>query len=280
MTVFDQLTADLTPRYGHSEARSIARIVFEDAFGTKSYSEKKFNPEEATIFADIRARLLRGEPVQYVVGQAAFFGSMFRVSPAVLIPRQETEELVDWALQILKTLHSATPKILDIGTGSGCIPIILKKQWPQAELTATDISHDALEIAQENAQQHDVFVHFQANNILDREGWATLPEFDLIVSNPPYIPRSEAELMPDWVKDHEPHLALFVLDEQPLLFYETIADFALEKLRPGGALLFECNEFNAKKVHHLLFEKGFSGVELRRDLLGKPRMVGGWQSSQ
>ena len=275
MTVFDQLTADLTPRYGHSEARSIARIVFEDAFDTKLYFEKVFSPDEEGRFSVVRDRLLRGEPVQYVVGQAAFFGQMFRVGPAVLIPRQETEELVDWALQILKNGHSASPKILDIGTGSGCIPIILKQKCPQAEISATDISHDALEVATENARLHDVSVYFQANNILDRDGWATFPMFDLIVSNPPYIPRSEAELMPDWVKDHEPHLALFVLDEQPLLFYETIADFALEKLQPGGTLLFECNEFNAKKVHHLLFEKGFSGVELRHDLFGKPRMVGG-----
>lgn len=272
---FDQLVADLTPRYGAGEARSIARIAFEDAFGTRQPAEKVFSAGEETRFLTIRQRLLAGEPVQYVLGQADFFGLKFNVTPAVLIPRQETEELADRAVKFLKKNPGA--RALDIGTGSGCIAAVLALKCPASEVWATDVSPEALALAGENARRLGAPVTFRRHDILPAESWDELPGFDLVVSNPPYIPRREAALMPGHVLRHEPHLALFVEDDDPLLFYRAIADFSKKKLPPGGALLLECNEFNAAQVADLLREKGLSGVQMHQDLSGADRIVGAYR---
>lgn len=269
---FDQLVADLTPRYGAGEARSIARIVFEDAFGARQPAEKVFSAEEKARFLTIRQRLLAGEPVQYVLGQADFFGLKFNVTPAVLIPRQETEELTDQAVKFLKKKPGA--RALDLGTGSGCIATVLALKCPESEVWATDVSPEALVLAEENARRLGASVTFRHHDILPAESWDELPGFDLVVSNPPYIPHREAALMPGHVLRHEPHLALFVRNDDPLLFYRAIAGFSKEKLRDGGALLLECNEFNAAQVADLLREKGFSSVEMHQDLSGADRIVG------
>ncbi|MDX1943399.1 MAG: peptide chain release factor N(5)-glutamine methyltransferase [Saprospiraceae bacterium] len=257
------------------EARSIARIVFEDALHIYDFqSAKHLATSQQNLLDSIQARLLQHEPVQYILGQADFFGLKFKVSPAVLIPRQETEELVAWILETIKTdFPSQTLRILDIGTGSGCIPIALKKKMPHLELLAIDISPEAIEIAKENVQLNAVEVRFSQIDILDTNQWSKLEQYDVIVSNPPYIPFHESTLMLTNVKDFEPKLALFVSDENPLIFYEIIADFAKEHLNKNGYLFFECNEFNANEVAQLLDKKGFTEISLHQDLNGKERMI-------
>lgn len=272
------LAERLAPRYGPGEARAIARIVFEDVF-------EKGRAFQSQKFQEIMARLVAGEPVQYVLGEADFFGLKFKVGPAVLIPRQETEELVAWTLEYLKGLDSPSPALLDIGVGSGCIGIALKKKMPALQLFGLEKSPAALAIAQENADQilnsaqhlpHSAsYANFFLGDILSRTDWAKFPMLEVVVSNPPYIPQAEKNLVPEHVAAHEPGLALFVDDADPLLFYRAIADVALEKLRPGGALFFECNEFNAPEVAALLQQKGFTKIELRKDLAGAERMVRG-----
>ena len=178
---FNLLVRKLTPIYGKGEAKSIARIVFEDAFRLFDFSSVRpflFQQE----FQSIQERLLKKEPVQYVLGQADFYGLKFKVTPDVLIPRSETEELVHW---ILETNQLEAPRILDIGTGSGCIPITLKKKLPLAEVMAVDVSEKALAVAQENAQLNEVTVALQQVDILNKPDWNQLPKFDIIVSNPP-----------------------------------------------------------------------------------------------
>jgi release factor glutamine methyltransferase len=264
------LAEALTPRYGGGEARAIARIVFEDAFNHgKEVDHHRL--------ADIKARLQAGEPVQYILGEADFFGFKFLVNPSVLIPRQETEELVAWVLEWLKTRKESPLRLIDIGTGSGCIGVTLQKKHPALELWGLDKSVRALETARQNAARllPGKTVHLLEGDILNQKDWAMLPQASAIVSNPPYIPFNEQHLVPEHVAAHEPGMALFVEDADPLLFYRTIAAFAREKLLPGGALFLECNEFNAKDVLKLLQDEGFANTALRRDLAEAERMVMG-----
>ena len=276
-TVRSDLTAVLAPLYGAGEAASMARIVLEDGFGIRPGAQagRIFSEDEQSKLQQIRARLLAGEPIQYVLGKALFFGYFFKVDPYVLIPRQETEELVDWVLSCLKKAGNSAPTLLDIGLGSGCIGISLKARFPGLQLYGLEKSPAALSVALENAGQilGDKPFHFLEGDILHESSRDLFPALDVVVSNPPYIPRQEENWMPDHVLRHEPALALFVDHEDSLLFYRVIAAFALEKLRPGGALFFECNEFNASQVVDLLADMGFSSVELRADISGADRMV-------
>lgn len=273
-TAFNQLVVALTPRYGEGEARSIARIVLEDAFQTRSYATWMLPEEEQDRFQQLLQTLVKGVPVQYVLGEADFFGLRFAVNPSVLIPRQETEELVDWALSILR--NQSAPKVLDIGLGSGCIGITLKVKKKDVELWGVEKSPEALEVARANADSllGGSSVQFLEGDILTGVS-ALHRSWHLIVSNPPYIPREEASFMPEHVLEHEPDMALFVEGADSLLFYRKIIIFAGEWLLSGGALLFECNEFNAKQVAELLKNAGFKEVELRKDLSGADRMVMG-----
>ncbi|MEL7020215.1 MAG: peptide chain release factor N(5)-glutamine methyltransferase, partial [Bacteroidota bacterium] len=222
-------------------------------------------------------RMLQYEPVQYILGEADFFGYKFHVSPAVLIPRPETEELVDWMIQDQKkrATNDIRPRFLDIGTGSGCIPIVLKKKIPYAELSGIDISCAALSVAAQNAARQCVEIAWQEMDILNEKQWGDIPNqhLSVIVSNPPYIPHRERTLMHRNVLEHEPSIALFVADEQPLLFYETIARFAQQKLQDKGCLYFECNEYNATDVRQMLLEKGYASVHIEQDMSGKDRMI-------
>jgi release factor glutamine methyltransferase len=285
----------LTPLYGEGETRAMTRYVFEDFFNLKPN-----NPSQEEIFKNflledyftLKNRLLAGEPVQYVVGFDWFYGLKFKVNNSVLIPRPETEELVEWILQIcnekwvmgnelksLPTTHHPLPiKILDIGTGSGCIPVTLKVKNPNLEVTALDVSESALITASRNAYRHNALIDFKRIDILNETEWAQLSDFQIIVSNPPYIPHSEKVLMHDNVLQHEPHLALFVENDNALIFYEKIADFALKHLKKGldtegGYLFFECNEFNAIEVVEMLKIKGFQDIILKTDMSGKDRMI-------
>jgi len=275
MTAYQSFVESLTPAFGESEARSLGRIVFEDVLHSRYPYDLSPSVVQQEQLDGIIARLLQQEPLQYILGSADFYGLKFKADSRALIPRPETEELVEWTVKSVmeKYLSNAAVRILDIGTGSGCIPITIKKYLPASDVWAIDISKDALDLATFNAQQLEVNLQFRQVNILREAQWVGLPQFHVIVSNPPYIPESEMNLVPEQVKAHEPHLALFVADEDPLVFYEAIAKFAWRQLLPEGLLFFECNEYNAPQVVALLEKKGFQEVELRQDLSGKDRMV-------
>jgi release factor glutamine methyltransferase len=273
----------LTPQYGAGEARSICRYIFDDFYGFKPNASQEDIFQNLLIedYFTIKDRLLKGEPVQYIVGFAWFYGLKFKVNPSVLIPRSETEELVHWVLEAVKSSKFTNPSVLDIGTGSGCIPITLKVKNSSLNITAVDISESALITASRNAFRSNVDIDFKCLNILDKTQQAQLGAFDIIVSNPPYIPDKEKELMQNNVLDYEPHLALFVEDENALVFYEAIADFAQNQPYDESSktenqerlLFFECNEYNAKEVAKLLQSKGFSDIILKQDMSDKDRMI-------
>lgn len=273
------LLVQLTPRYGAGEAASIARIVLEDSFLIRSTADNRpWAPEEEAKLDRMLARLVAGEPVQYVLGAADFFGLKFKVDPAVLIPRQETEELVAWVLEHLKSVRAENPALLDVGLGSGCIGVTLKKKFARLQLFGLEKSPGALALARENARRilgETAAFELVEGDALSYPDWANFPNLDVVVSNPPYIPLVEKDMVPEHVAAHEPVMALFVTDADPLLFYRSIAGFSLQKLKPGGALFFECNEFNATAVADLLRRGGFHDVELRKDLAGADRMVRG-----
>jgi release factor glutamine methyltransferase len=269
--IAQQLQEGLTDLYGALEARSMLRIVYEDVLGLYRLQRPLTDDQEAKL-RPIQQRLLRGEPLQYVLGQADFYGYKFKVDPAVLIPRQETEELV---YMILEQQGNKPLRLLDVGTGSGCIPITLKLKRPAWQVEAVDVSPEALQIAADNAQRLGADVRLQQLDILDTANWPTLPPYDIIVSNPPYIPPSETKHVPPHVLEHEPHLALFTETEDALVFYRAIAAFARQQLRPGGWLYFELNEFNGEQVLEVVESQGFNQVGLERDLNGKSRMLKG-----
>ncbi len=269
---FEQTKVALQLQMDDREALSILRILFEDAFGwTSDQPSRPFLTNEQEKLDHIVARLQANEPIQYILGEADFYGLKFDVSPAVLIPRPETEELV---YQILERGKGKTWKEgLDIGTGSGCIPITLKKNRPDWNLSGMDVSEEALAMARQNALKNHVAVTWIAQDVLNEETWSSLRSFDFIVSNPPYIPYGEKKVMPAQVLDYEPQLALFVENENPLVFYRKIHDLACLKLAPGGGLFFELNEFNAKAVEDLVDTRFFSSVNLLSDMQGKDRML-------
>ncbi|MBE0424191.1 MAG: peptide chain release factor N(5)-glutamine methyltransferase [Lutibacter sp.] len=208
-------------------------------------------------------------PVQYIVGETAFYGLLFKVDKNVLIPRPETEELVEWIIQ--NNTNSNSLKILDIGTGSGCIAISLAKNLPNATVSAIDISVEALNVAKNNAEFNQVTVEFVQADILTLEKLST--NFDIIVSNPPYVREMEKMQMQQNVLSNEPHIALFVNDENPLLFYDKIAELAKKHLTENGILYFEINQYLGAETVDLLKSKGFKNVELKKDIYGVDRMV-------
>lgn len=265
----------LTPLHGEGEAKSVCRSVFDDFFSLKANDASQEAIFQNFLLEDyftLKKRLLTGEPVQYVVGFAWFYGIKFKVNPSVLIPRPETEELVEWIFETLKKDKSKI-SVLDIGTGSGCIAITLKVKNTDLKVSALDVSESALITASRNAFRNNADIDFKCLNILDEKHQSQLPNFDLIVSNPPYIPHREKSLMHANVLDNEPHLALFVEDNDALIFYNTIADFAKKHLNTEGYLFFECNEYNAQNVVSILEKKGFCDVQLRQDMSGKDRMI-------
>ncbi len=232
-------------------------------------SETLITPETFEYFETIISRLLTYEPIQYILGTTSFFGLEFKVDANVLIPRPETEELVAW---ILKGADSNTHlKILDIGTGSGCIAVSLAKHLPNAEVYALDVSSAALEMAQHNAQQNGVQLNCIEANVLE---WSTTElEFDIIVSNPPYVRESEKEFMAPNVLEHEPHLALFVENNHPLVFYKAIVELSQQTLKKDGLLYFEINEYLGDETKALFSSDDFEDVQLKADIFAKNRMM-------
>ena len=260
------------------EASAIAFMLLEKVAGLSRLQvlTGDADPPDADRLADMARRVAEGTPVQYVVGSCDFCGLTFHVEPSVLIPRPETEELVDWVCSALPP-QPAAPSILDVGTGSGCIAVSLAKRLSGARVAASDISEDALRVARRNAAAHHVSIDFVCHDILADPPAAlspqSLPCFDVVVSNPPYICEEEARQMERNVLDHEPHLALFVPDQSPLLFYEAIARRALSLLRGGGSVFFEINRRFGADVVSLLRCLGYTHVELRQDQFGNDRMI-------
>ena len=280
---YNELWRQLTQVYDDYEAKAIARMVYEVRFGLMPSDlfigkDTQLSTDDQKLLAEITQRLLTGEPIQYVLGEAEFGGRTFHVEPGVLIPRPETYELCQWIMEERrgKKEEGRNTSILDIGTGSGCIACTLAAELADAEVTAWDISDDALRIATENAKRTNVHVSFEKvdvlnTSLLNRERPAT--GLDIIVSNPPYICNKERATMERNVLEHEPELALFVPDDNPLLFYRTIARFAAKALNPGGALYFEINPLYVSEMQQMLSEEGFSHTEIRNDQFGKQRFT-------
>lgn len=259
--------------YPEREAR---RIALTAAAALSGESEAKFlaDPNQRVNIDGVErcaAQLAAGCPVQYVTGKTEFCDMTFHVDGSVLIPRPETEELVLWAEQC--AADHWNPRILDVCTGSGCIAIVLAAHLPQAEVTALDISHAALETARRNASMNGVRIRFIEDDALNGMPSLAGETFDIIVSNPPYIPHSEIESMHVNVTRYEPHEALFVDDADPLVFYRAIARAARTMLSEGGSLLFEVHEAWAERTAEMLRGEGFGQTEVRNDLFGKPRMT-------
>ena len=268
------IRAELAPFYPETEITGFIQLTMNSVLGL-SYTQMVLEKDrvlensESDRIKAIVERLKTHEPIQYILGVAEFFGLELNVQPGVLIPRPETEELVDW---ICKTKIPEIAKMLDIGTGSGCIPLALKNELPAAEVMAVDVSENALLIATENAQKHQLEVTFELADILKwhERSW---PRFDVIVSNPPYVMEREKKQMEANVLEYEPGLALFVSDTDPLIFYRIIAQFASKQLNESGFLFFEINENLGDEMVELVKQLGFKSIELRRDLNEKNRML-------
>ena len=227
-----------------------------------------------TDLKNIIIRLQKEEPIQYILGNTEFYGLPFLVNKNTLIPRTETEELVAWVINETKVLENnkiTELSILDIGTGTGCIPISLAKNLTSLNISAIDISPEALLIAKQNAILNKVTIEFIELDILNAE---SLPqEYDIIISNPPYVRELEKEEIKNNVLENEPHLALFVADENPLIFYNKIADLAKQQLSENGMLFFEINQYLGKETVNMLVKKGFKNIQLKKDLFGNDRMI-------
>ncbi len=270
----DQLLQTLIPLYDSREASQIAHLVLEYMTGMNRTARtiakhQQLSSSQEMQLHDYLKSLSVGKPVQYVLGEAWFGGYRFEVNEHTLIPRPETEELIEW----IKAYANPEPRqLIDIGTGSGCIPIVLKKAFPLWQIHAIDVSADALKTASKNAEQIGADIAFTQVDFLDEANWTNLPKYDIIVSNPPYIKQSEQSGMSKNVVDHEPHLALFVPDDDALIFYKKIADFGKQHLKPNGLVFLEINQLLGKDVCDLFEAAGYQ-TTLRKDLHENDRMV-------
>ncbi|TMI92761.1 MAG: peptide chain release factor N(5)-glutamine methyltransferase [Bacteroidetes bacterium] len=272
------LTKELKNVYESDESRNIIELVIEHITNMSRAEQVKNKVSYLTCtqleeIDAITERLKKNEPVQYVLGEAWFAGMKFKVNKNVLIPRPETEELVDWIAKEALSYEVRATSILDIGTGGGCIPITLKKKLSETNITAIDVCSEALFTATENAIELNAEVKFLLLDFLDEEKWNELGQYDIIVSNPPYVKQSEINAMHERVKEFEPHLALFVPDEDALLFYKKLSGFAVKHLKPGGSLFVEINESLGEQIVNLFQATGFSNIELRKDMQEKDRMI-------
>jgi release factor glutamine methyltransferase len=280
MTVIEaqqQTLLQLKILYEEREAANIADWVMEHVTGKKRIDrlvdkQAALETKQVQQLENILQQLAIHKPIQYVLQEAWFYGMKFFVNENVLIPRPETEELVQWMGGEIKNVKLKIKNLVEIGTGSGCISIVLKKELPGLLITSIDVNSGALEVAKKNADTLEAEIDFLAIDFLDEENWKSLPVFNMIVSNPPYIKQSEKSAMAKQVTEFEPSLALFVPDEDPLLFYRKIASFAKTHLAKHGFVFLEINEALGKEVVEL-YEKGGFAVELRKDMQGKDRMV-------
>lgn len=272
-TLEQQFTQGLTPIYDAQEAQSLFLIALEH-IEAKTRLDYVMNPDlqvtNLTLWMQTLEKLLQSVPIQYVFNKAYFYGLTFKVTPDTLIPRSETEELVEWILDSIVDKNQ-TINILDIGTGSGCIGITLAKNLPKAKVTLMDISSDALQVAKDNARDNQVEVEFIQKDVLSLQ--ALEHPFDIIVSNPPYVRDLEKQEIHNNVLQHEPHLALFVSDQDPLVFYRKIAQLANDNLKPKGMLFYEINQYLPQQTKDLFNELDFENIQLRKDLKKNFRML-------
>jgi release factor glutamine methyltransferase len=277
--------------YEESEAKNIADLLIEHITSLSknerlSRNEYEITPEQELAFKDDLQRLLKHEPIQYLMNKSWFYGLELFVDPSVLIPRPETEELVEWVINDIKASgldvftrdmagadKTNLLKILDVGTGSGCIALALKKAMPKAEIWGCDMSEEALNVARRNGSALDIRVDFQGLNFLDPEQQRQLPTVNILVSNPPYIPIKDKQLMDRNVVEHEPHLALFVPNDDPLVFYRALAKFGMHRLYENGSIYMEIHEDLGNQVTDLFKEQGYFSVVVKKDMQGKNRMV-------
>ena len=279
---YRELWQSLTSRYTESEAKAVARYLLEVGYGLSMTDILSGGAERlpADEMEENRRRLLNGEPVQYVIGKAEFGGRIFKVSPAVLVPRPETYELCQWVEKEERgeRKEERDYSVLDIGTGSGCIAITIALDMPYAKVEAWDISEKALNIARQNAESLNAQVHFRQVDALnepteDSSLFTLHSSLNIIISNPPYICKQEATAMESHVLDHEPHQALFVPDNDPLLFYRAIAQYGKSALVAGGWLYFEINPLYHEVLEKMLDEMGYFGIEMRKDQFGQWRFA-------
>jgi len=279
-TIFHFVREQLHDFYPDAEIRSFCYLMLEsvcrpDQSSVLRHKDKQLSLNERLRIQEIIEELKKYRPIQYILGETEFYGLKFKVDENVLIPRPETEELVEHVLKGY-WVQGTGYKVLDIGTGSGCIAVALAKHWPEAEVFALDISEKALEVARQNAIMNQVDVHFFQHDILKDEPFVfpfSSLVFDCIVSNPPYVPLKEKAGMGKNVVDYEPHQAIFVPHENPLLFYERIADFARDRLRETGLLYLETNALYGQASAKLLEDKNFRAVKLLKDISGNDRIL-------
>ncbi|EIA08926.1 peptide chain release factor N(5)-glutamine methyltransferase [Flavobacterium frigoris] len=273
----DLFTKTLSPIHGEGEAESFFYLILEANHRLKRIDlalqpDMEFSETEILIWNTLVEQLKLEIPIQYLLGVTSFYGLDFEVNSSVLIPRPETEELVEWILESQKSISGSDKlRILDIGTGSGCIAISLAKNIPQAQVFAIDVSQQALATAKKNAETNKVEVIFIKQNILQTDDLNQ--QFDVLVSNPPYVRNLEKQEIKKNVLDNEPHLALFVDDNDALIFYRKIAELAQKNLIPNGLLFFEINQYLGEETVSLLAEVGFKNIELRKDIYGNDRMI-------
>jgi len=271
-TAIQHIRTTLADLYTGEEINSLSRLILSAVTGWNYTAilvnkDTVFSQNQRALLDKYLEKLKAGMPVQYVLGETEFCGLNFSVNESVLIPRPETEELVDW----VRSNAASRMKILDIGTGSGCIPVSLKYFLPDCQLFGCDISKDALQTASLNAAKNQVDVKFFEMDILNDNGDGLT--YNIIISNPPYIPAAEIEQIHTNVKDFEPHLALFVPDEDPLLFYRKIAQFAINQLEINGLLFFEIHFTKAEAISSMLADMGLSEIIVKKDIFGKDRMI-------
>lgn len=265
------LTEVLEDQHSRREAENIRRIFWEDLFHQKGAIDRVLHSKEIEVFNEALEKLKLGLPIQYVTGVCYFYDLKFFVNEHVLIPRPETEELVELVLENMG--QEGKIKILDVGCGSGCIPITIKHKRRNADVLSIDISPEAIEVARKNAERNEVRVKFKEMDFLDEKLWNNLDSFDIIVSNPPYIHPSEKAYMSASTLAYEPSIALFPEGEDALIFYRKLAEFGGIHLNSGGKILVECSEFSTHKVAQIFKEEGFSEVLLIKDLQNKERFV-------
>ncbi|MFH6961745.1 peptide chain release factor N(5)-glutamine methyltransferase [Flavobacterium plurextorum] len=274
-----QFIKELSPFYDAYEAESFFYLILEDKHKLRQIDlalnhDLTFSEADFTVWNSILEELKKEVPIQYLLGKTHFYGLDFEVNENVLIPRPETEELVEWIINENKAIDKKKKvKILDIGTGSGCIAISLAKNLPNAEVYAIDVSKKALETAKRNAISNNVEIIFMLKNVLELE--ILKSNYDIIVSNPPYVRNLEKEEIKKNVLDYEPHLALFVEDNDALIFYRKIASLAQKNLLENGQLYFEINQYLGKEMTVLLEEMNFKNIELRKDIYDNDRMIKG-----
>jgi len=284
-----RIVDSINTRYEADEAKNIAELLLEHVTSlplTKRIIKRteSLSPKQEGVLLESISRLQNHEPIQYIINESWFAGMKFYVDKNVLIPRPETEELVAWAVSDWKLKKEKSeirsPKsenrilrFLDIGTGSGCIAIAIKTKLPQIEMWACDVSDEALNVSRLNADSLHATVDFLPLDFLDEKQRQQLPRVDVIVSNPPYVPRQDKNEMKKNVIEYEPATALFVPDSDPVIFYNAIADFGNEKLNKGGAIYVEIHEALGERVKNLYEAKGYKSLELKQDLQGKDRMV-------